>query len=375
MSLEQQEAILKSGESVDILPMIEEFVDHGELDVQLHGIVLALARQCVSGGGKMDAQRAEEKSQDLASDFLIWHVRGENKRNIQTEAALRYELRKYATRRNNPEGHELWSLLSEAMHELAREGFARRLDAKPDEHNDNNALWTSASPGADGKKLNMAVFQRNAKAIKCFYPKQRNPGGEKAGAGKHGKKYATPRIIPISEAKLLVEQLLKAAGGPIPFGLLADEARRHVVLIGQYISLDDDSNDSVKSLLESSAARELYADWQEWIAYESPARADRIWQAVMKISHGQALCLYYLPKHFLAKKIVMESVGTPQRISEQSTQIRGIMALELAVERLERENGNDQSDELLRLAWTALAGKVVERLMQKCAEKGWNQNF
>ena len=375
MSREQQESIRNSGESVDILQMIGKFVDLGELDERLYGIVLELARQCVSGGGKMDSRIAEEKSRDLASDFLIYDIRGENKRNIQTKAALKHELSKYVTRRDNPEGHELWSLLSAAMHELAREGSARRLNAKPGEYNDNDALWTSAPPRADGKKLDRVAFQRNAKAIRCFYPKQRNPGGVKSGIEKHGKKDATPRIIPISEARLLAEQLLKAAEGPIPFKLLVDEARRHVVLIGQYIDLDDDSKNSAESLLKSPVLQELDADLQEWISYESPDRADRIWQAVVKENHGRALCLYYLPKHFLAKKVVMGSVGPPQRISEQSEQICRIMALELAVERLERESGNDQSDALLRLAWQALAGQVVERLMRKCTEKGWNQNF
>jgi hypothetical protein len=354
---------VETSRSLPIRAWLERLIDHGEVDEVFYGVLIEQVGYMTRTTARHIRTETTEdlvSPEDLAGDFLL-HLKAENKREIQTLSGLKREFSKFLTDRNDPESKELWEIISDALHQGGREGWARRLDDLHSEKNHNQAVWTSALPGCDQKTLDLAQFEQRAKKIPCFYP------GRTAG-----------RILPPSDAVELIRRLLKEAQVPIVFSILFNEARRHVVFglrWAEELGEESEAEDGEKPQIQ-------HADrsWEvvQWAREESAERGDRIWCAIQALKTEKVLCLYILPKHFLGQKPTLSGMGDFRRTSENSLEIMSILAQELKVERLKSDAAHqrpdviDEQDDDFIKAWTVMIHFVAERLLVKCSEKGFN---
>jgi|GEM_PF-3664541 len=340
----------------------------------------------------------EEECKEYARDFLlyvrakniIWIFYDDNYARKRCIDAIRL----FITEQEIPENHSLWELISQALRkgskkeENKKEGskeektqkednknkeakkiLFRRLDADLSKNNSNWAIWTSAPEDFDKKPFNLDNFLSRARKIPVYSPKQQ--------ANK------IPRIIPPKTAMKVVTYLLEAAGGPIPFSFLFEEAKNHVVMGYQNegkkeISLSPLSDEPARHSIELELFREQFWHEDKFPLYraelteEAKPRSERIWRKLSEVEGNELFCLYFLPVYYLEKNLHQNQFGKPQRISEKEKIIREIMAQELVIERLPvHEIGEGAFEKFLH----RVIRLVAERLKKKCSEKGWNVNL
>lgn len=288
---------------------------------------------------------AMQEAEDLAHEFLVW-IKREGNTAIENVNGLMRELKRFAARLRDPAQHELWEILSEALHKLFRSSKARRLDAPGDRPNRNDAQWvTTELENASTTPADLARFTEEAAALPIYRlrgSKRWYPEGK-----------PLPKIISPIEAEELVAKLLVAARGVIRFRDLAEEARRHVFIFATTSQADPG---------EGRAGPVTHPDALLRLVPEAATRTERIWNEVLAEQLSDLLCGYFIPKHFRKEKTKLESFGASSTAGDRVKKLQRILARHLAI-----QPGQD-GDEIEPL-FREFVELVFERLASKCPEK------
>jgi len=282
----------------------------------LHELVISIARTHLASGPTFLAPRHLE-AEDLTSEFLL-NLRRKGNGYIRTKSGLATEYRRWVAEFSNPAQHELWEIVSTALHTLSRENAAWRLDAPATDDNNNNAMWTGVA-GATGETIcDLPAFEKAA----CFIRNYSPPAARKW----YADDAVLPKIIAPEDAKELVLALLRAADGAIRLRDLLEEFKRHVFSFELGGEMDTDpSADSIS--IHPAAMKRLYD-----LAHE---RASVIWDAISGAEGTDLLCDYFIPKNLHQQAVTLDTFGDPRRIKEHLEQrvvrfLRHHLALDVA---------------------------------------------
>jgi len=334
-----------------VAEMIQKLIERGEIDELLYDLLCGLGYQLLQKRSEKDGLL--EEAQSLAVEF-IFHLRDKRKSNIQSAGHLSHELSKYLTQRDNPVSHEIWKFLSQALNELAKEGLAVRAS---DGANKQTVVWClkdhTGKPSAKPEE-----FFRLAAHLPVYYPKRKDG-----------------RLLSPSQAKELALKMLDLAGGPILMQDLHVEAVKHVIPPLQFAQPIDESPSSGEE--EGAPSHEL-ADripvHNLWFEEEASVRADKVWGQLNESGDGEVLCIYFIPKHLLGRSVKQSELGSEQRVSEAVQRIREIFRDILELSPLleeRRDTANGVAQEFI----SNLLGRIMEILIDFCAEKSWDRNL
>lgn len=265
---------------------------------QLREIILGIARTHLASGPTFPPPQHLE-AEDLAIEFLL-HLRKQGNWMIRTKGGLKIEYRRWVTAFSSPAYHELWEILSGAVHSLAKESQAWRLDAPAQENNRNDAIWTGVAGAIGTVPCDLVNFQKASQRIKNYAP----PAARKW----YGDDSVLPKVIAPSDAKELAFTLLHAAGGALRFRDLLGEFKRHVFAFEQGGEIDTDQSASPLSI--HPAAMQRFHD----LAHD---RAALIWDAASAVQSTDLLCDYFIPKHLEERSVTLEGIGDPRRVHER----------------------------------------------------------
>ena len=345
-------------ESRDLRPLLQLFVEVGELDEGLYKASLSAAASLFDQGmGSNNPADKIDFMSDLAMDFLVNRVRAEKVLEIRTVSGLKKEMLRYLTLQKSPEMRELWEALSGAMRALAGTGHVIRIDADWKMNNSNAAMWSLPNNREKGP-LDIDAFRISAAKIGTYYP--RRDGG---------------KVISPSDARVLVQALLKSAEAPIAFGVLIDAAKSHVVFqMRHQESVDHDEDEQGPA---TTHAVEYRYDLVAWLDEEAEVRIHEIWRKSGAEDCGhEVLCTYFLPRHFLGRSVTLQQIGGSnfRAYGRASKAIEGIFASGIALQSL-REERDASAGGLHGEALSSLAGAIATKLLEKCAEKYPAESF
>ena len=263
----------------------------------LHELVISIARTHLASGPTFLAPHHLE-AEDLASEFLL-SLRRKGNRDIRTKSGLATEYRRWVAEFSNPAQHELWEIVSTALHALSRENAAWRLDAPASDANNNDAMWTGVAGTAGEMLCDIPAFERASHLIRNYSP----PAARKW----YADDAVLPKVIAPEDAKELVLALLRAAGGAIRLRDLLEEFKRHVFAFELGAEIDTDpSADSIS--IHPAAMKRLYD-----LAHE---RASVIWDAISAAEGTDLLCDYFIPRNLHQQAVTLDTFGDPRRVKE-----------------------------------------------------------
>lgn len=311
---------------------------------RLREIVIAIARAHLASGPTVQPPRHLE-AEDLAIEFLL-SLRRKGNWMIRTKSGLTAEYRRWVTEYSSPAQHELWAIVSTALHDLARENAAWRLDAPASENNHNDATWTGFEGPSGVTPCDPAAFEKTARHIQSYAP----PAARKW----HADDAILPKVIAPKDAKELTLSLLRAARGAIRFRDLHEEFKRHVFAFDIGDATDPDQTATPFSI--HPAAMERIHD----LAHE---RAALIWDGVATVSGTDLLCDYFIPKHLEERSVILEGFGDPRRVHERMQGVVGILRKHLALNVVEALDVADDAVD------AALHGRFVREAMHILCEK------
>lgn len=334
------------GESINRWVLAENFTpEDGNLIQHLRETVLTIARAHLASGPTVQAPQHCD-AEDLAMEFLL-NLRSRGNWMIRTKSGLTTEYRRWVTGFNSPAQHELWEIVSTALHGLARENTAWRLDASANEDNDNDAVWTGVAGEAGGMACDLVAFEQTARRIRNYPP----PAARRWVADDE----IQHKVIAPKDAKALTLSLLQAAGGAIRFRDLLEEFKRHVFafdLVGEPSTQHEDDSHSV----HPAAMKRAYE-----LAHQ---RAAEIWDVVAGIEGTDLLCDYFIAKHLGERAVTLEGFGDPRRVHERMKRLVEILRHHLALNVAEAPNSeNDDVNSAFRRSFTLEAMHI---LCEKC---------
>jgi len=268
------------------------------------------SRQETGGTTKLEAE-------DLAMEFLL-SIRKEGKWMIRTRSGLAKEYRRWVTSFSNPAQHELWKIVSTALHHLAKAGVAWRIDAPGDAPNDNSALWTGIDGPAGETPCDLDDFKNKASKIRHYAPP--------SASGYIEETTINHLVISPKDAKQLTSDLLNAAGGAICLRDLLGEFKEHVFSFEISGEVDEARETAPPSIHPASMER---------IYHLVNNRVDSIWLEVQDMKGTDLLCQYIIPKHVAEAHVTLGDFGSPQRVQERVVLIMGILKDHLALDSAE----------------------------------------
>ena len=318
--------------------------EDGPLIEQLREIILTIARAHLASGPAFQPPRHLD-AEDLAIEFLL-NLRRQGNWKIRTKSGLAVEFRRWVTAFSTPAQHELWEIVSTALHDLARGNAAWRLDAPASDDNRNDAVWTSVAGTAGGTPCDLVAFEMAARGIRSYAP----PAARKW----YVEGSILSKVIAPKDAKELTLALLHAAGGAIRLRDLLEEFKRHVFAFDFGGEIDTDDPASPRSI-HPAAMQRLYD-----LAHE---RAALIWDAASAISGTDLLCDYFIPKHLEERPVTLDGFGDPRRVHERMQRVVQALRQHLALNVAEALDVEDDAVD------AALHGGFVREAMHILCEK------
>ena len=326
--------------------------EDGPLIEQLREVVLSIARAHLASSPAFQPPRHLD-AQDLAIEFLL-SLRSQGNWMIRTKSGLAAEYRRWVTAFSTPAQHELWEIVSTALHDLARGNAAWRLDAPASDDNHNDAVWTGVAGVAGDAPCDLLAFEKAARLIRNYAP----PAARKwcvDGA-------ILPKVIAPKDAKELTLALLHAAGGAIRLRDLLEEFKRHVFAFDSSSEIDKDHTASPLSIHPLALTR-IYD-----LAHE---RAALIWEATSAISGTDLLCDYFIPKHLEERPVILEEFGDPRRVYERMQLVVQYLRQHLALNLAEALDVEDDTVDTARYGRDKVVvhGGFVREAMHILCEK------
>jgi len=352
---EKRQTRAKSAQSQHaVARLVRRFVQDGDLSLELFEICHALAARILSS---VDQQPNElhDRAEELALDFLL-DLRSSGNYAVATKQSIKLLMSRFLTARDAPANHELWEIVSEVLRGLTKCRLVRRLDADLSEANTNWSRYSMFGPERDSRPFDEAAFEEAVAKIPWTCPRRQA----------NTQTTRTPRVLAPSMAKELILQLLEAAGAPILFKAIFEEVRKRVPLYKE-VPLTPDTDDQ-----EAEGPPVPTADPDEyfWLYEESRRVTQRVWAGVEANGLHEVLCGYYLPKHVGGEKRTLQEIGKPQRVHEQVSKLKALLARELRIERC-----GPESDEFMYRALRRLTALVLDQLSEKCSENPLDKPF
>ncbi|MFA6309698.1 MAG: hypothetical protein WC677_08225 [Clostridia bacterium] len=338
------------------IELMLEMLANGEICLDLFDMVDGFANIHVKNPKNLHHDTVFTPS-DYASDFILYLKGNLGAQDIGTKNDLRRLFRKWITINNNPERHELWGIISEALLALEKEGKCERLPEYKAYNNGNSTIWFS--PGFKGKQHNPDIYEDKKRDIPTFSPMKIKA---------HSKKMA--KIITPESAKKLVVLLIESVKGEITMSRLVDYAANHVVLNPyrkKYIrGQDNDSEEDNETANAKSVAIYVY------IEEEAENKADIIWSLLSRRNNAhKVLCLYIIPKYILNYHVKLGDFGqSAKTIDSIKTDVFDVLRENFHLDRL----SNTSSDEELNIL-KEVVGKTIEIINSKCSENGYDPSL
>ena len=306
---------------------------------QLRETVIKIAHDHLESGPTFQPRHLDEE--DLSDEFLL-HLRKEGKWMIYTKTGLKCEYSRWVPAFLNPAQHELWEILSIALHALAVEDAAWRLDALSSEPNNNYAVWTGIPEPDGAHACDLPAFERAARRI----PKYTPPAARKW----HDDDDVVHKVILPDAAMELTLALLRAADGSLHFYDLFEEFKKHV-----WVFNDGGDNKDAPYSIHPAAIQRLYP-----LAHE---RAGLIWNEILAIHGTNLFCGYFIPKHMDESSVILEKFGEPQRVSERIQDVVRILRQHLDLNMAEALDVDDNAVD------ASFHGRFVSETMHILREK------
>lgn len=348
-----------------VVRLISELVEHGIIHEELYELLCRLAYVLLEKRWiQKKGASLQDQAHQLAIDLLL-QIRRQRMTHLKTAQHLSRELGKLLTRQENPVGHTLWTLLSEALLQMEKEGRVVRVSASGN-INRQDTEW-SLTELAENPSANVEKFIQAAAKLPVYYPTRQDG-----------------RLLSPTQARELLMGMLGAAGGPILMQELHSEALKHVVHTMLYEEALDEVDSPEQGGSEGMSRTLISRQLQSGYIIEDEAlkRAETIWKKLEAKEDNRVLCNYYLPKFLLGKAVTGSDLGSPQRISEASKRIREVFqeAVDLTQTVAEqREQAQmQQFDPLASYAPNyalQLLRRITELLMKKCSEKSWDKHL
>lgn len=340
------------------IPELLSTLREGEITAEFYEIVLYMAE------GKHNREigqgiEKDQEAQESALEFILYLKDNLGVGSIRTKADLNREFNRWITKTNSEEDHELWSILSEALLALEKEGKCSKGKGFEKYNNSNQTIWFLS--GLKNEKPNLTNENRLISEIPSYSPVKRSVESKNQ-----------PKIIPPSSAQELVMHILKAVGGPISMSRIMNIAKGKVVL-QQVVSLqpsgnnEKDDDDPIAKIPDRDPAFAVY------IQEEIDHRAILIWEEVAVIERGRKekipghkiLCLYILPSEILKKPVNLETFGPTSTVNDVKSDVFNVLHKHLYFEEM-----LDSFDEGL-FPTQVIKIKIIQEINRKCSENGY----
>ena len=337
---------------------IRTLLDNREIDEELFRHVAAIATRMLSGAQVPDT--VADSPESMAADFLLALADKKISGEIASGADLGREFRRWLTRRNNPQGAELWRVVSKALHTLEEAGRIQRPPEKRDYYNHNNTAWYL--PEYAGRKPDWEQEPRIAAAMPFLQGK---------GAG--------DRVLKPQEAQAAILAVLRTLAGEVPM-------KRIVSCIGTCVPMflisrslnEPASDDGDTAEDENVEAQEVAADYEHVFAEEAECAAAGIWRAAGEIRRGtdpviegrHILCCHWIPKEVAGAKSKLEDFGPSSTVHDIVVDLKRVLAEWLPSTGI--ANSRSSWDDWFPLE---VSRRVVIRLAGLCSENGLCRPF
>lgn len=319
----------------------------------------------VAAAGCGQARRAgltaQETAEEAAEDFALALVaEGASHGTIATWAALKRAYRRWLTARQNPQGRELWSVVSKALRDLEREGVVERPPSQRDVHVGNLTEW----------------YLRGSAAQRGAIPDERAVANAMPGLGARGE---GDRILKPAEARQAVLAILRLAAGRLTMIEIVDSLRPHVPMLSVKSAADcaGGPEDAEADPLEQTAATQAGPDTDLIVETEVEHRSKSIWHEAGQIARGKGdavtgrrvLCCYWIPARVGKRKITLEQFGPTSTVHDVVTDLEAILRRHLPVPAQER------GDPSWELTCRRIAEGILAQLARLCSENDLCRDF
>lgn len=336
---------------------------------ELYGVVLRFAKAEASAqveAGKCPPSEKRERAFDLAGNFIVALSSEEISDTVETVSGLKRVFKRYCLHVQNPQGRELWNVISEALRALEKEGLVCRMAPRKQKTNSNDVLWALSAhaerPGCLPSSEEIASIMPKFKA-----------------RGDHDK------ILKPSEIESILISILRMAKGRVSMGDLMHHIQPHVFMLRDGGSIDQNASGEGHTPADDEGIRgglhEIYGDdhyrddGHILIRDETEHRSRLLLAAIEAIPSGrrrtlsahQLLCNYYLPKVVLDRKVVMEDFGPTSTVSDIVNKLETLLAAYLP----------PTSHPDPRESWIAsqINKAMLNNLFHFCSEKGCPLDF
>ena len=297
---------------------------------------------------------------DWLNDFLQ-NATPERVEQFRTKSCLVNEIRKYYSKKRNPDGYEFTGKLCNALHELAASGGIEvRLLGPNQTIRKETCFKIRTAPERDAT---MEDYEAKRETIPHYRTRIR--GGD---IGKSG-------IITAKDAAELAMKLLEAFNGWARFADLLDAAWNHVPKTLKLVPQDDSAEPGDTSSDPAKAAAESL---DGIILSVSAEKSEMIWLEILNVTREEFFCLYILPAKLKAEQYRLEDFGPPGTMSDQNKKVWAILTRELRhiTVRYGRNVDLDSRDPSAERLYEEDAEKVARavfcNLNHKCTDHGYD---
>jgi len=291
---------------------------------------------------------------DYALDFIVYLKENLGIGDIRTKNDLLREFNRWYTRTRDPEGHELWSIISDALRSLEAEGICERDEKFRNFSNNNTVLWYL--PEFRDRKKDWNDIRKDAENIPLFSPANRK----------------NARIVTPSKAKELVFSILKTAESPITMEQIIFIARKKVVLTGKPVEntkIDEDGEETDIFDTIGDKRSTISIITEESVIHYS----NLIWEEIAEIQRGrqkkikgsEILCLYFLPAEIFNCKVNLSEFGPTSTAGDVLDDVRKVFVKYLTF---------DEFIDCVRVADFSLEeiiSGIIDILNKICSENGY----
>ncbi len=343
----------------DVCDSIRRLVEEQTIDSALYDRVVAIAgemRRHASDSGQK--KFLASSIEDQAGDFMVAVARQELSGTLKTLSDLNREFRRWLTRRNNPEGTELWSVISETLLKLEKSGTVQRAEGFRRFNNSNQTPWYL--PVHEGKARDFSLRDQ----VKTRMPRL-------------GAKGEDDRVLKPTEARASVMAVLETFASPVAMGELVAVIAECLPLMRVNESIDKPigSDGDTTTFGDSLEADPVLQNYQMIIDEECEHATSHIWaeaaalcrRSQSKIIDGcRILCCYLLPKDMYGEKVTLSDFGPTSTVQQIVGDLRAVLTRWLPM-------GESKSCQqwLSRETTRAILAAIVNR----CTENGLCKAF
>ncbi len=340
---------------MNIEESIQLLTEDRTVDQEFFELIAGIAGKALAHFKAQTGNTPEEAPESLAADFILALAEhGTISGEIVTRGDVGREFRRWYTRKNSPQSAELWSIVSQALLSLEKDGAVCRPPNRARFNNRNDTAWYL--PDQQGKRPDWSAEE----SVGDRMPRVGAKGGE------HDK------ILKPGEARTAVIAVLKTLGGEVPMGTIVACIKQHL----PWLCFSENSSDSPDEDKKSDCSQgRFFNDFDLIVAEEVEHVCKNIWENAGSIRRGtktaveghRVLCCYLIPKEVLGAKVKLDDIGPTSTVQDVVDDLRKLLSSWLPT-----ADSRDDLDEWLCMQ--AIKG-VLEKIGSLCSENGHCQAF